>query len=558
MGSIGPRPAPTSLSNGLNQAANGSDQIAAGVAGAAPGAQQLSEGVQAADNGAGRINSNTKRAASGSKQLNDAIQELSDSLSEENKKADSELIQPTNTAQSALQAALRDFSDASPEAQADPSIQKAKQDVQNALTALGTLKTNVTDFTTTLDTNAVAAKEIARNMARLTRGLGELATGTGSLDAGLGDAAAGAAGLASGVNQLNFGTSALSVGLNQLDTGGEELARALQLAVGGSNQIGRGLRRLFDGVVAVREASQKQRAELRRQGTDVRKASTSGFFVLAGIEGAKPQTQTNASFAVNAASGGNTSRVIVIPEAGPFDPQSAQIEPQLQELAAQTAEQINAEQVVGGPAVLLSDFDKATTARFPWLVITLVLVTFLVLLALFRAPILALCAVLLNLVTVGAAVGVLIICFQWNESLVGGPGYLDAIALSGIFAIIFGLSIDYEVFLLSRLVEGRALTGTTEGAIRYGLEKTATIITGAAAVMAFVFLAFAISPVANTRQFGIGLTVAVVLDATVVQADPAARPDQVLRRKDMGGTSVARPHPPALLHALIRIGANRF
>ena len=70
---------------------------------------------------------------------------------------------------------------------------------------------------------------------------------------------------------------------------------------------------------------------------------------------------------------------------------------------------------------------------------------------------------------------------------------------------------------MSRLVEGRALTGTTEGAIRYGLEKTATIITGAAAVMAFVFLAFAISPVANTRQFGIGLTVAVVLDATVVR-----------------------------------------
>ena len=124
---------------------------------------------------------------------------------------------------------------------------------------------------------------------------------------------------------------------------------------------------------------------------------------------------------------------------------------------------------------------------------------------------------LLNLVTVGAAVGVLILGFQTDPPPLGGPGYLDAIALSGIFAIIFGLSIDYEVFLISRLVEGRALTGTTEGAIRYGLEKTATIITGAAAVMAFVFLAFAVSPVANTRQFGIGLTVAVVLDATVVR-----------------------------------------
>ena len=68
-------------------------------------------------------------------------------------------------------------------------------------------------------------------------------------------------------------------------------------------------------------------------------------------------------------------------------------------------------------------------------------------------------AVLLNLVTVGAAVGVLILCFQTDPPPLGGPGYLDAIALRGIFAIIFGLSIDYEVFLMSRLVEGRALTG---------------------------------------------------------------------------------------------------
>ena len=193
------------------------------------------------------------------------------------------------------------------------------------------------------------------------------------------------------------------------------------------------------------------------------------------------------------------------------------LRPALERLANDTAKDIGAREVVGGPAVLLDDFDAATSARFPFLVITLVLVTFVVLLLLFRAPVLALVAVLLNLVTVGAAVGVLILGFQTDPPLLGGPGYLDAIALSGIFAIIFGLSIDYEVFLISRLVEGRALTGTTEGAIRYGLEKTATIITGAAAVMAFVFLAFAVSPVANTRQFGIGLTVAVVLDATVVR-----------------------------------------
>jgi len=209
--------------------------------------------------------------------------------------------------------------------------------------------------------------------------------------------------------------------------------------------------------------------------------------------------------------------VIVVPTAGPFDPASAGLAEALEREAASTASTLGAEGLVGGPAVLLDDFDRATSARFPVLVVVLVLVTFLVLLLLFRSPVLALCAVILNLVTVGAAVGVLVICFGGDSPLLGGPGYLDAIALSGIFAVIFGLSIDYEVFLISRLLEGRALTGTTEGAIRYGLEKTATIITGAAFIMAAVFLAFALSEVTNTRQFGIGLTVAVLLDATVVR-----------------------------------------
>jgi RND superfamily putative drug exporter len=209
--------------------------------------------------------------------------------------------------------------------------------------------------------------------------------------------------------------------------------------------------------------------------------------------------------------------VIVVPKGGAFDEGTQALRPALNREARDTARALGAQAVVGGPAVLLDDFDRVTSKRFPFLVAVLMIVTFLVLLLAFRAPVLALIAVMLNLLTVGSAVGVLIIGFQTDPPLLGGPGYLDAIALSGIFAIVFGLSIDYEVFLISRLVEGRALTGTTEGAIRYSLEKTATIITGAAAVMAFVFLAFAASPVANTRQFGIGLTVAVVLDATVVR-----------------------------------------
>jgi RND superfamily putative drug exporter len=133
-----------------------------------------------------------------------------------------------------------------------------------------------------------------------------------------------------------------------------------------------------------------------------------------------------------------------------------------------------------------------------------------------RSVLLPLLAVLLNLFTVAAAFGVLVLLFQGGAPL-GGPGYIDAIMVSGVFSVVFGLSIDYEVFLLARMREGYALTGTTQGAIEYGLRRTAGVVTGAALIMTGVFVAFAMSNIASMRQLGVGLTVAVLLDATLVR-----------------------------------------
>jgi RND superfamily putative drug exporter len=509
------------LTAGLEQAANGSGQIASGTREAAPQTQQLAAGVRETGEGAGRIADASRRANRGSQRLLDAMRTLTRSLQAQNRNSDEQLTIPLQTAHSSVQSALRNLGSVGPAAAADPAVARARADIQAALSQLGPLNSNLAGYATEFDVNALAARRILRGMETLAAGLAQLAGGSGELDAGIARTAAGASQLADGVGLLSTGTQSLDNGINQLLSGNGGGARALSAgldqAAAGSTRLGRGIARLLDSVVAVRQANLRSTRALQRQGTSIAKASTSGYFVLAGIEGTQPQTQRNVGFAINTPRGGNAARVIVVPDGGAFDEETQALRPVLERAADQTAEAMNAESVVGGPAVLLDDFDQATTARFPWLVVVLVVVTFLVLLVLFRAPVLALCAVLLNLVTVGAAVGVLILCFQTDPPPLGGPGYLDAIALSGIFAIIFGLSIDYEVFLMSRLVEGRALTGTTEGAIRYSLEKTATIITGAAAVMAFVFLAFAVSPVANTRQFGIGLTVAVVLDATVVR-----------------------------------------
>jgi putative drug exporter of the RND superfamily len=509
------------LVQGLGQAADGSDQIASGVTAAAPQTKRLANGIQQTSDGAERIARNSRRARRGAQRLLDNMEELDKNLQDESSHADERLIVPLDRAQSAVQSALRSLANVAPTTAADPQFQRAKQQVQTALSELGPLRTNVSDYVTELETNATASKEILRGLKRLVNGLKQLSNGNARLASGIGRTSAGASRLTRGFDQLQTGTSALRDGLFVLlggpDSGATALAGGLDKATAGSTVIGRGIQRLLNSVVRVRVANDRQLAQLRRSGTDVGQASSSGYFVLAGIEGSQPQTQTNVSFATNARSGGNTARVIVVPKSGPFDNESVKLRSALDKETKDTSKQLGAEGIVGGPAVLLNDFDKSTTNRFPFLVLVLVLVTFLVLLIVFRSPVLAFCAVVLNMVTVGAAVGVLIICFQTDPPLLGGPGYLDAIALSGIFAIIFGLSIDYEVFLISRLLEGHALTGTTDGAIQYSLEKTATIITGAAFIMAGVFLAFAISPVTNTRQFGIGLTVAVLLDATVVR-----------------------------------------
>jgi RND superfamily putative drug exporter len=509
------------LTAGLVQAASGSGQLAAGTRDAAPQTRRLAEGVGQTGQGAHRIARASKRANRGGNRLLDAIRTLTSSLVGQNRNSDNKLTNPLQDAQSSVQSALRNLGSASPTAAADPAVARAKQDIQRALSQLGPVSSSLADYATEFDVNALAARRILRGMRDLTAGLVQIANGSGRLDSGIARTASGAAGLANGVGRLSAGTQSLDTGINQLlggsGGGARALAAGLDDAVAGSGRIGRGIGRLLDGVVAVRQSNAADTRALERQGTSIPKAATSGYFVLAGIEGAQPATQTNVGFAINTSRGGDTARVIVVPDGSAFSEETQSLRPMLERAAKDTARQLGTESAVGGPAVLLDDFDSATSARFPWLVAVLVIVTFLVLLVLFRAPVLAFCAVLLNLVTVGAAVGVLILGFQTDPPPFGGPGYLDAIALSGIFAIIFGLSIDYEVFLISRLVEGRALTGTNEGAIRYSLEKTATIITGAAAVMAFVFLAFAVSPVANTRQFGIGLTVAVVLDATVVR-----------------------------------------
>ena len=124
-------------------------------------------------------------------------------------------------------------------------------------------------------------------------------------------------------------------------------------------------------------------------------------------------------------------------------------------------------------------------------------------------------AVALNLATIAVALGVLQLLTATH--ILGGPGYIDAASGAGIISIMFVLSIDYEVFLLTRMRERWVVSADPEEAIWHGLRHTAGVITGSAAIMTAVFLAFTSADVVPLRQFGVGLTIAVLLDATIVR-----------------------------------------
>ncbi|MCD0485950.1 MMPL family transporter [Streptacidiphilus sp. ASG 303] len=167
------------------------------------------------------------------------------------------------------------------------------------------------------------------------------------------------------------------------------------------------------------------------------------------------------------------------------------------------------------------DFRDLIASRLPLVIAVVVGLAFLIILGVFRGPLVALKAAVLNLLSISASYGVLVAVFQWGW---GGP----ALGVSGtvpvesyvpmmMFAIVFGLSMDYEVFLLSRVHEGWLRTGDSRGSVAHALEITARVITCAALIMVSVFAAFVISTNIVVKMMGLGLAVSVLIDATVVR-----------------------------------------
>ena len=158
--------------------------------------------------------------------------------------------------------------------------------------------------------------------------------------------------------------------------------------------------------------------------------------------------------------------------------------------------------------------------RLPWFIGAGLIVSFLLLMATFRSILVPLKAVIMNLLSIGAAYGVMVAVFQWGWGGsflgVGSGAPIEAWAPMLLFAIVFGLSMDYEVFLLTNIREHYDRTGDNSVAVTEGLASTARVISAAAAIMVCVFGLFVFGDLRSIKLIGLGLAVAVGVDATLV------------------------------------------
>jgi len=523
------------LEAGSRDVTGGVGSLKNGLSGAGSGARRLAEKLADAGRGTSGLAAQSSAASGGARDVRDGARQLGSALSTLASSArdlQSRLRARADTlsrVQSGVRAQRRQADDALASAErAIPATSaaglRARAALRQARQALsGDAGAALDDPVRQLGLDAQYAGAIAA--ATPASDAGRLATAVGSLAESAEAIARKVKGLGGTVGSLAEGGDSLVNALNQLDGGADRIGEAVSAVSNGVNGLASGVRDgeqrsgalasgLNDASSAVRGLSGSGEGGRSAQ---PQKASASffdsGYFLLAALESGSG----GSPFGVNVDKGGQGARIVVVPRHRASDPRTQALYERLQALSSRLGEKLGADAAVGGPAAVLSDYDAAAGQRLPLLVLVLTLVTALLLAVLLRSIVVACIGVALNLLAVGATLGLLALLFQGDSPLLGGPGEIDAVALTAIFGVVFALSIDYQVFIVSRVREEWLRCGDAAQAVQVGLARTARVVTGAALSMLGVFLAFGLADVASLRQFGVGLAIAIVIDATLVR-----------------------------------------
>jgi RND superfamily putative drug exporter len=550
---------------GLRQAAAGSSQLEAGLgaahggAGALTGAlvkvgdgsQQLSQGLGRVGEGSGKVAKGTSRASDGAGRLANALGEASEQAGElsgsarliqnamsSGKTRLAEVHSPLQSTEERLAAAWGALQRMSagrndPEyAAALAAVEEANlrltgRDVRTGETvdpAYEGVGAGIERADGQFGVGHYLASRLDKTSKEASEGIGKLADASGKLDRGLQRLANGSRRVSSGVAALDRGGEQLSPALQQLGAGAERLTGGLSRLESGAGQLSGGLGQgaqksglLADGLGKIESGLQGQDSESGLAQVQQRSPGIfhSAYFILAGLDGSPPGQRRTLGFLLNLNRGGTAARMLVIPRDNPNTDAAVQTKDRLEDDTAELARKTGLEVVLGGVGPNEIDGNETVRALSPLMRLALSLVTLIILIPVLRSLTVPLLAALINLLTVSASFGLLALLF--DDSFLGGPGYIDASVIPATMMVMFGLAIDYEVFVFARIREEYVRTGSTRAAVAGGLDRTAHVVTGAAVIMIAIFLAFSVSELVTVRNFGVAQAVAIALDAFVVR-----------------------------------------
>jgi len=552
----------STLRHGLSEATYGAGILADGSGRASDGAELLARGLGRAEVGAENALSSLEsfagraptlvraqyRAANGAKLLHIGIgaltpnlrrnalpqgRHLQGSLNEAAHQQVPELQAAAGAGEGHLAATLARL-EAMTVGREDPEYEAALAEAQQAAAALGgvggaSLSARLAALGEGLEEDQLEARQLTYWVSSTISGLDRLSKGSLQLREGLFRLARGAKRiqavldrqveraqvLRTGLPRLTDGAARLAAGTVRLTGGIERLREGLGSGYHRSYPLQAGLRRATVRVTSTDQRLRRGRARLLRSSPGL---FDSGYVVLSALDGSPPRRRQEAGSVVDLEHGGQAATMLVFSRYDLNSEGSIELNRELAGYAAAIGRDTDARAAVAGGPATLNTYSRVARERIPLVVAAISLATFLVLVLILRAVPLAALAVGLNLATVGVAFGVLTLLTYLPAGWpLGGNAYIDAIGATLIFGVVFGLSIDYAVFLLVRMREHREAGGGHTESIAFGLEKTARVITGAAAIMMAVFVAFGGSSIATVSQLGVGLTIAVLLDATVVR-----------------------------------------
>ena len=530
------------LGGGSGQAETGAGKLEAGLAAARGGAAKISGGLKSALAGASALRAGAAKALAGSRQLQGGLGEANTPLKAGVPIAKQMAANANTTSQAVATGKTQAAATSSQIAAALANLrglESAKGDpgYQATVNALTAAQSSAQELAGALEraagpasaASAVAAgfsdqvAKLADGVGRLLAGSTDLAGGIAQLEKGNSDLAgglkrlsAGGGDLTDGLDALRNGAGQLEDGLGQLTAGAGQLSGGLTSGVGPTGELVTGLGTM-EAAVAKARGSVPSTKDLERLQKESPGLFDSGYFVLAALEGATPGNRDVAGFAVNLDRGGNAGQIVVIPAKPASDQATQDLGATLRDQADAFGKATGTELAVGGPAGNLTDFRGLAESRLLLTILAIAGAIALLMMVALRAVALPIAATVLNGLGVAAAFGVLTLLSTGDDPVLGGPGYLDSMALIGMFAMVFGLSAMYEMFLLLRTRELFVQSGDARSSMRTALRSTAFAATGAALVMLAAAIPFAVTDFVPVAQFGVGVAAAVAIDAFLVR-----------------------------------------